>query len=350
MHVNAKNPPVQIHKDDLYLEDLHLKNLIEIQNLKKYFPIYRGILFRRHIGDVHAIDGVDLVIPPGDTLGLVGESGCGKSTLGRCVLGLIPVTDGKIIFDGVDITSLDKKSLRNLRRQMQIVFQDPQASLNPRMSVGRIVGEPLEIFRIAKGKELNNRIGELMELVGLEASMMARYPHEFSGGQKQRIGIARALALNPKFIVCDEPVSALDLSIQAQIINLLQELQDRLKLTYLFIAHDLSVVRHISDTVAVMYLGRIVEYAPSEILYKNPLHPYTQLLLESVPVPDPCMKKTHKLLEGDPPSPTSPPPGCRFHTRCPKRFEPCDITEPENIKVGGSQLVCCHLYSRGVLK
>jgi len=296
---------------------------------------------------VHAIDGVDLVIPPGDTLGLVGESGCGKSTLGRCVLGLIPVTDGKIIFDGMDLTSLNKKSLRNLRRQMQIVFQDPQASLNPRMSVGRIIGEALEIFKVAKGKELNNRIGELMELVGLEPSMMARYPHEFSGGQKQRIGIARALALNPKFIVCDEPVSALDLSIQAQIINLLQELQDRLKLTYLFIAHDLSVVRHISDTVAVMYLGKIMEYAPSEILYKNPLHPYTQLLLESVPVPDPCMKKTHKLLEGDPPSPTSPPPGCRFHTRCPKRFEPCDKVMPAETEIESSHLVCCHLFSTG---
>lgn len=322
-----------------------MADLIEIRNLKKYFPIYRGILFRRHVGDVRAVDGVSISISTGETLGLVGESGCGKSTLGRCVLGLIPVTSGQILFDGVDITSIDRKSLRNLRRQMQIVFQDPQASLNPRMNVGSIIGEPLEIFKIARGKELNKRISELMELVGLEPSMMSRYPHEFSGGQKQRIGIARALALNPKFIVCDEPVSALDLSIQAQIINLLQDLQDKFNLTYLFIAHDLSVVRHISDKVAVMYLGRIVEYADSEVLYKNPLHPYTQLLIESIPVPNPLAKKEHKLLEGDPPSPTSPPTGCRFHTRCPKRFELCDKMEPPEIVTEGSHMVCCHLFA-----
>jgi oligopeptide/dipeptide ABC transporter ATP-binding protein len=322
-----------------------LKNLIQIQNLKKYFPIYRGIMFRHHIGDVRAVDGVNLAIVEGETLGLVGESGCGKSTLGRCVLGLIPPTDGKICFEGVDIFSLDKKSLRDIRRQMQAVFQDPQASLNPRMTAGRIIGEPLEIFRIARGRELNSRIRELMELVGLDISMMERYPHEFSGGQKQRIGIARALALEPKFIVCDEPVSALDVSIQAQIINLLEDLQKKLKLTYLFIAHDLSVVRHISDHVAVMYLGKVVELASSEILYRTPLHPYTQLLLESVPMPNPNLKKKHRLLEGDPPSPASPPSGCRFHTRCPKRFAPCDTIEPLEIQVDDSHLVCCHLYS-----
>ena len=302
-------------------------------------------MFRHHIGDVRAVDGVNLAIVEGETLGLVGESGCGKSTLGRCVLGLIPPTDGNICFEGVDIFSLDKKSLRDIRRQMQAVFQDPQASLNPRMTAGRIIGEPLEIFRIARGRELNSRIRELMELVGLDISMMERYPHEFSGGQKQRIGIARALALEPKFIVCDEPVSALDVSIQAQIINLLEDLQKKLKLTYLFIAHDLSVVRHISDHVAVMYLGKVVELASSEILYRTPLHPYTQLLLESVPMPNPNLKKKHRLLEGDPPSPASPPSGCRFHTRCPKRFAPCDTIEPLEIQVDDSHLVCCHLYS-----
>lgn len=323
-------------------------NLIEIKSLKKYFPIYRGILFRRHVGDVRAVDGVDLDIPQGDTLGLVGESGCGKSTLGRCILRLIEPSDGQIFFNGAEITYLKTRDLRNLRRQMQIVFQDPQASLNPRMTAGQIIGEPLVIFKQNGTADRRKRIHELMELVGLDTTMDSRYPHEFSGGQKQRIGVARALALNPKFIVCDEPVSALDVSIQAQIVNLMQELQDKLNLTYLFIAHDLSVVRHISDRVAVMYLGRVVEYAESEELYSNPSHPYTKLLLKSIPVPDPTVNVEFVPLEGDPPSPAAPPPGCRFHTRCPSRFEPCDQEIPMTVDIGNGHLVECHLQKWGL--
>jgi oligopeptide transport system ATP-binding protein len=319
-------------------------NLIEIKCLKKYFPIYRGILFRRHVGDVRAVDGVDLDIPQGATLGLVGESGCGKSTLGRCILRLIEPTEGQIFFNGDEITNLKARELRNLRRQMQIVFQDPQASLNPRMTAGQIIGEPLVIFKQNTAADRRKRIHELMELVGLDTTMDSRYPHEFSGGQKQRIGVARALALNPKFIVCDEPVSALDVSIQAQIVNLMQELQNKLNLTYLFIAHDLSVVRHISDRVAVMYLGRVVEYAESEELYSNPSHPYTKLLLKSIPVPDPTVNVEFVPLEGDPPSPASPPPGCRFHTRCPSRFEICDKEIPMTVDLGNGHLVECHLF------
>lgn len=325
-------------------------NLIEIKGLKKYFPIYRGILFRRHVGDVRAVDGVDLDIPQGATLGLVGESGCGKSTLGRCILRLIEPSDGQIFFNGNEITNLKARDLRNLRRQMQIVFQDPQASLNPRMTAGQIIGEPLVIFKQNGAADRRKRIHELMELVGLDTTMDSRYPHEFSGGQKQRIGVARALALNPKFIVCDEPVSALDVSIQAQIVNLMQELQDKLNLTYLFIAHDLSVVRHISDRVAVMYLGRVVEYAESEELYSNPSHPYTKLLLKSIPVPDPTVNVEFVPLEGDPPSPAVPPPGCRFHTRCPSRFEICDKEIPMTVDLGSGHLVECHLFKAKNLK
>ncbi|MBU1024236.1 ATP-binding cassette domain-containing protein [bacterium] len=323
-----------------------MSNLVEIRQLKKYFPIERGILFRRRIGNVRAVDGVDLDIPQSSTLGLVGESGCGKSTLGRCIIRLIEPTEGKIFFDGREITSLKSKELRELRRDMQIVFQDPQASLNPRMTAGQIIGEPLEVFNLLKGVKKLERIHELMELVGLDSSMDSRYPHEFSGGQKQRIGVARALALNPKFIVCDEPVSALDVSIQAQIVNLMQDLQKKLNLTYLFIAHDLSVVRHISDWVAVMYLGRVVEYAPAEVLYLNPSHPYTNVLLKSIPVPDPDVMTDFVPLVGDPPSPANPPSGCRFHTRCLERFEPCDKIPPVPINIEKDHMVECHLFDK----
>jgi len=323
-----------------------VSNLVEIRQLKKYFPIERGILFRRRIGNVRAVDGVDLDIPQSSTLGLVGESGCGKSTLGRCIIRLIEPTEGKIFFDGREITSLKSKELRELRRDMQIVFQDPQASLNPRMTAGQIIGEPLEVFNLLKGVKKLERIHELMELVGLDSSMDSRYPHEFSGGQKQRIGVARALALNPKFIVCDEPVSALDVSIQAQIVNLMQDLQKKLNLTYLFIAHDLSVVRHISDWVAVMYLGRVVEYAPAEVLYLNPSHPYTNVLLKSIPVPDPDVMTDFVPLVGDPPSPANPPSGCRFHTRCLERFEPCDKIPPVPINIEKDHMVECHLFDK----
>jgi oligopeptide/dipeptide ABC transporter ATP-binding protein len=322
-----------------------MTNLIEIQQLKKYFPIYRGVLLRRHVGDVRAVDGVDLSIQQSSTLGLVGESGCGKSTLGRCILRLIEPTEGKIIFDGRDITFLKSHELRDLRRDMQIVFQDPQASLNPRMTAGRIIGEPLDVFKLGDKSGRHEKLNELMEMVGLDPAMASRYPHEFSGGQKQRIGVARALALNPKFIVCDEPVSALDVSIQAQIVNLMQELQEKLNLTFLFIAHDLSVVRHISDWIAVMYLGRVVEHAPTEMFFANPCHPYTQVLLKSIPIPDPNAPAEYAPLKGDPPSPAAPPSGCRFHTRCPKRFEPCDKIPPVPVLIENNHTVECHLYS-----
>lgn len=318
-------------------------NLIEIRGLKKYFPIYHGILIRRHKGDVKAVDGVDLDIQEGETHGLVGESGCGKSTFGRCVLRLIEPTEGSIMFDGREIVSLKGRDLRELRREMQIVFQDPHASLNPRMTAGQIISEPLNIFRTANSNT-RVRVAELMEMVGLDPAMISRYPHEFSGGQKQRIGVARALALSPRFIVCDEPVSALDVSIQAQIVNLMQDLQKKLNLTYLFIAHDLSVIRHISNTVAVMYLGRIVERASADKLYGNPLHPYTRTILRSIPVPDPDIEVKAELLKGDPPSPANPPSGCRFHTRCPERFEPCDKSSPVLVTVEDDHSVECHLY------
>ncbi|HVM16181.1 MAG TPA: ABC transporter ATP-binding protein [Gaiellaceae bacterium] len=293
--------------------------LVEVENLKVYFPIKSGIVLDRHVGDVRAVDDVSLRIERGETLGLVGESGCGKSTVGRAILRLYEPTAGRIVFDGEDITTLSEAELRPLRRRMQMVFQDPFASLNPRHSVGRIVGEPLRVHGLARGKAATQRVRELLETVGLPPDAASRYPHEFSGGQRQRVGLARSLALNPDFVVADEPVSALDVSIQAQIINLLEDLQREFDLTYLFIAHDLAVVRHISDRIAVMYLGSIVEVSPAEELYENPLHPYTITLLSAVPIPDPVVEREREaiLLAGDLPSPANPPPACRFHTRCP---------------------------------
>ncbi len=319
--------------------------LLEAADVIKHFPITRGIIFQRQIGAVRSVDGVSFSIERGKTLGLVGESGCGKSTLGRLILRLIDITSGSILFEGRDIAKLDRKALRELRRDMSIVFQDPQASLNPRMPIGQAIAEPLEIFRVAKGREKRNRVRELMELVGINPDSAGRYPHEFSGGQKQRIGVARALALNPKLIICDEPVSALDVSIQAQVVNLFQDLQQQLGLTYLFIAHDLSIVEHISDYVAVMYLGKIVEYAPSDELYADPKHPYTKALLSAVPVPDPSHKPKRILLEGDPPSPANPPSGCRFHTRCKHVRPECRTDEPPRVHFSPHHWAECHLYS-----
>jgi peptide/nickel transport system ATP-binding protein len=293
--------------------------LVSVDRLKVYFAITSGIVLDRHIGDIRAVDDVSFQIRRGETLGLVGESGCGKSTVGRTILRLYKPVDGRIVFDGDDITELDDRALRPLRRRMQMVFQDPYASLNPRHSVGRIVGEPLRAHKLASGRDVDGRVRELLSIVGLPADAVSRYPHEFSGGQRQRIGVARALAVNPDFIVADEPVSALDVSIQAQILNLLESLQSDFDLTYLFIAHDLAVVRHISDRIAVMYLGAIVEVSPADALYTNPLHPYTIALLSAVPIPDPVVERQREaiLLPGDLPSPANPPKACRFHTRCP---------------------------------
>jgi oligopeptide transport system ATP-binding protein len=315
--------------------------LLEVKHLKKHFPIKGGV-FSKTIGYVYAVDDINFTIEKGETLGLVGESGCGKSTTGRTILRLIEPTDGMISFEGQDITHLDKSAMRALRREMQIIFQDPYASLNPRMTVGSIIGEPLEIHKIAKGSEKEERVASLLQKVGLRAEDMRKYPHEFSGGQRQRIGIARALALNPKLIVCDEPVSALDVSIQAQVINLLEDLQAEFGLSYLFIAHNLNVVEHISNRVAVMYLGQIVELASDEELYKNPQHPYTEALLSAVPIPDPTVKKKRIILEGDVPSPINPPKGCHFHTRCMYKDKICEEVEPEFKDIGGGHWVACH--------
>jgi peptide/nickel transport system ATP-binding protein len=319
--------------------------LLELEHLKVYFPIKSGLVLDRHIGDIRAVDDVSLTIKRGETLGLVGESGCGKSTVGRTILRLYKPTDGRIVFDGKDISRLSEQELRPLRRRMQMVFQDPFASLNPRHSVGRIVGEPLRTHGLANRKEATGRVRDLLNTVGLPQDAAGRYPHEFSGGQRQRIGLARALALNPDFIVADEPVSALDVSIQAQIINLFEQLQEEFQLTYLFIAHDLAVVRHISDRIAVMYLGTIVEVSPAAELYEHPLHPYTISLLSAVPIPDPVVEKEREsiLLQGDLPSPANPPPACRFHTRCPF-IQPtrCREEVPPLRKLASGHEVACH--------
>jgi len=316
--------------------------LLEVKDLVKHFPITKGIVISRKVGAVKAVDGVSFHINRGETLGLVGESGCGKSTTGRLILRLIEATSGEIIFEGKNILKLGREEMRELRKDMQIIFQDPYASLNPRMTVGDIIGEPMEIHRIARGREKDKRVRELLEVVGLSAFHARRFPHEFSGGQRQRIGIARALAVRPRLIICDEPVSALDVSIQAQVINLLQDLQREFGLTYLFIAHDLSVVKHISDRVAVMYLGKIVELAAKHELYNNPQHPYTEALLSAVPIPDPTKKKQRIILEGDVPSPINPPSGCRFHTRCRYAQDICSVEDPPFVDIGDSHFVACH--------
>jgi oligopeptide transport system ATP-binding protein len=318
-------------------------DLLVVKNLKKYFPIRRGVL-QRKVGDVKAVDGISFSIKRGETLGLVGESGCGKSTTGKAILQLDRPTAGEVYLEGEDLVKLKGEKLRQMRRRMQIIFQDPFASLNPRMTVGEIVGEPLEVHGAVKGKEKEARVKELLKLVGLNPSFVTRYPHEFSGGQRQRIGIARALALNPAFVVCDEPIAALDVSIQAQVVNLLKELQVRFGLTYLFIAHDLSMVRHISDRVAVMYLGRIVEIADWRAIYDDPKHPYSQALLSAIPIPDPAIeaKRQRIILEGDVPSAANPPVGCNFNTRCPIRQEKCFVDDPELIEKVPGHWVACH--------
>ncbi len=317
--------------------------LLRVENLKKYFPITRGV-FQRHAGDIKAVDGISFFVRRNETLGLVGESGCGKTTTGRTVLQLYRPTEGNVYFEGQDLSKMKGEALRRMRREMQMIFQDPYASLNPRMTIGSIVGEPLEVHNIAKGKEKRERVQELLRLVGLNPYFVNRYPHEFSGGQRQRIGVARALALNPNFIVCDEPVSSVDVSIQAQIVNLLEDLQAQFDMAYLFIAHDLSMVRHISDRVAVMYLGKIVELTGRDELYQNPLHPYTQALLSAVPIPDPVVeeKRQRIILEGDVPSPANPPEGCNFNTRCPVVMDICKEEDPEFRLVGTEHWAACH--------
>ena len=319
--------------------------LVNVQNLKMYFPVTAGLIFQRKIADVKAVDNISFSVKKGETLGLVGESGCGKSTTGRAILQLYKPTAGTVQFGGTELTKLGSGDMRRMRRKMQMIFQDPYASLNPRMSVGAIIGEPLQIHGLAKGgRARKERIQDLMRVVGLNPYYANRYPHEFSGGQRQRIGIARALAVEPDFIVADEPVSALDVSIQAQIINLMEDLQHQFGLTYLFIAHDLSVVRHISDRVGVMYLGKMMELADRNELYENPLHPYTKALLSAVPVPDPSVERQREriILTGDVPSPLRPPSGCVFHTRCPIAVEECRQSIPEWRDVGGGHMVACH--------
>jgi peptide/nickel transport system ATP-binding protein len=317
--------------------------LLEVRHVKKYFPIRKGVL-QREVAAVHAVDDVSFIIRAGETLGLVGESGCGKSTLGRTVVRLLQPTDGQIIFQGRDISRLGTRAMRPLRREMQMVFQDPYASLNPRKRVGTIVSDPMRIHNIGSRAEQKRRVGEILESVGLSPEHYNRFPHEFSGGQRQRIGIARALALRPKLIVADEPVSALDVSIQSQMLNLLDDLQKELQLTYLFIAHDLGVVRHVSDRIAVMYLGKLVELSPAEELYTRPIMPYTEALLSAVPIPDPDLaEKRHRIvLEGDVPSPINPPSGCRFHPRCRYATDVCQQLEPPLVDYGNGHLAACH--------
>ena len=320
--------------------------LVRVENLVKHFPITRGVVVQRQVGAVKAVDGISFDIRKGETLGLVGESGCGKSTTGRTIIQLYRATSGKVYLEDKELTNLKGEGLRQLRRNMQIIFQDPYASLNPRMSVGDIVGEPLEVHGIMKNrKERRERVQELLSLVGLNPYFINRYPHEFSGGQRQRIGVARALALQPRFIVCDEPISALDVSIQAQVVNLLEELQDKFDLTYLFIAHDLSMVRHISDRTAVMYLGKVVELTTRNELYQNPLHPYTKALLSAVPIPDPIAERQRQriILTGDVPSPVNPPSGCHFHPRCAIAQDICKINDPLWREAAPDHWVACHL-------
>jgi oligopeptide transport system ATP-binding protein len=318
-------------------------NIVEVENMYMYFPVLAGVM-RRQVGDVKAVDGVSFQIKRGETLGLVGESGCGKTTTGRCILQLYKITGGKVTFNGRDLTRMKGKELRNIRKNMQLIFQDPYASLDPRMNAGSIVGEPMLVHKLVRGAEYREQVAELFRLVQLEPFMADRYPHEFSGGQRQRIGIARALSTRPELIICDEPVSALDVSIQTQIITLLIRLREEMNLTYLFIAHDLSVVRHISDRVAVMYLGKIVEITNSDELYDNPLHPYTQALLSAVPIPNPVVDRQRKriLLTGDVPSPINPPSGCSFHPRCHMAIDICKEQLPEFREVGSGHWVSCH--------
>ena len=316
--------------------------LLEVKNLKKYFPI-RGGIFSKAIGYIYAVDGVSFYLNKGESLGLVGESGCGKSTTARAILRLIEPTEGEILFEGKDVCKLDHGEMRSIRRDMQIVFQDPYASLDPRRTVEQIIGEPLDVFHISTKKERKDRIAYLLQKVGLSPDHARRYPHEFSGGQRQRIGIARALALNPKLIIGDEPVSALDVSIQAQVINLLEDIQKEFTLSYIIIAHDLAVVEHVCDRIAVMYLGRIVELAKDRELYTSPAHPYTVALLSAIPVPDPNITKKRIILEGDVPSPMRPPSGCHFHTRCPLKKEACETTVPKLTEIREGHFVACHL-------
>jgi len=319
--------------------------LLRVEHLVKHFPILRGVIFQKQTGAVHAVDDISFEIHDGETLGLVGESGCGKSTTGRTILQLYRPTSGHVYFQGVDLVTLKGKELRKIRRSMQMIFQDPYASLNPRMTVGEIIGEPLLIHNLGSGKGVRERAEQLLQLVGLNPAYSNRFPHEFSGGQRQRIGVARALAVNPSLIVCDEPISALDVSIQAQVVNLLEDLQGELNLTYLFIAHDLSMVRHISRRVAVMYLGMIVELAPRDELYMHPLHPYTRALLSAVPIPDALAeaKRRRIILKGEVPSPVDPPSGCRFRTRCPLAMPVCAEIVPESRQVAVGHFVACHM-------
>jgi oligopeptide transport system ATP-binding protein len=323
------------------------ETLLHVDDLKMHFPIYRGV-FQRQVGAVRAVDGVSFDVKRGETLGLVGESGCGKSTTGRTILQLYKPTSGAVTFDGTNLVTLKGEQMRQMRRKMQMIFQDPYASLNPRMTVAQLVGEPLIVHSAATGAEITERVAHLLQLVNLNPAFATRYPHEFSGGQRQRIGVARALALQPSFIICDEPISALDVSIQAQVVNLLEELQEQFHLTYLFIAHDLSMVKHISDRVAVMYLGVIVELATRDELYAKPLHPYTQALLSAVPIPDPVAdaKRKRTILQGDVPSPANPPSGCRFRTRCPIAEAVCAETRPEFREIRPGHFVACFFAER----